>query len=129
MRPIGRWLSATALLVWTATMAQPAGSEPTVPALVKSSCASCHTFAKGEANGQGPNLFGLIGRTAGSAPGFAYSAGLTKALGGKTWSKELLDAWLTDTERVAPGSLMTFFLDDAKSRQAIVDYFAGQQAR
>ncbi len=98
-------------------------SEP-LPAVVQNSCAACHTFHQGGANGQGPNLFGLIGRQAGVVPGFVYSPAFKQALAGKTWTRELLDAWLADTERVAPGSLMTFFLDDAKLRRQIVDHMA-----
>ena len=124
----------TVLLV-QALCALPALAEPgpragasnaseTLPAVVQNSCAACHTFQQGGAHGQGPNLFSLIGRKAGAAPGFVYSPAFMQALAGKTWTRELLDAWLADTERVAPGSLMTFFLNDAKLRRQIVDHMA-----
>ena len=103
-------------------------SEP-LPAVVQNSCAACHTFQQGGANGQGPNLFALIGRQAGTVQGFVYSTAFMQALAGKTWTRELLDAWLADTERVAPGSLMTFFLDDKKLRRQIVDHMVGAAPR
>lgn len=60
-------------------------------------CKACHSVIA--ADGQpivrggkvGPNLFGVIGRTAGTDPGFTYSSGL-KAMGqaGLVWTQELL---------------------------------------
>lgn len=118
-------LGLAALLIAGSAMAQPPSAPSDLPALVKNSCASCHTFRKDEPNGQGPNLYGLIGSKAGSARGFAYSAAFKKALSGKVWTPELLDAWLTDTQQVAPDSLMTYFQDDARLRKQIVDYLVG----
>ncbi len=36
-------------------------------------CYSCHSVVAGENKLQGPNLRGVIGRTAGTLPGFEYS--------------------------------------------------------
>jgi cytochrome c len=91
-------------------------------ALATNHCAACHTFGKGEPPGQGPNLFGLIGRKAGSAEGFTYSEGFRKAMEGKTWDAKLLDRWLTDTQAVAPGNGMTYFQDDAAKRRKLIRY-------
>lgn len=90
--------------------------------LANSHCAGCHTFQQGEPHGQGPNLFGLIGRKAGSATGFTYSEGLRKGMADKTWDGKLLDAWLTDTQAVAPGNAMTYFQDDPAKRAEIIRY-------
>ncbi len=106
-----------------------AAPAPVLPPLVKSSCADCHSFQAGGPNGQGPNLHGLIGREAGKVRGFAYSAGFKKALAGKVWTRELLDAWLADTQQVAPDTLMTYFMDDAALRAQIVDFMAGTAAK
>ena len=114
-----------ALLLAGSAVAQPA---PPLPALVKSSCAACHSFEQGGPHGQGPNLYGVVGTKAGSARGYVYSSAFQAALGGKTWTPELLDAWLTDTQQVAPDTLMTFFLDDAQARRQIVDYLAAGAA-
>jgi cytochrome c len=69
-------------------------------------CASCHTFAKGEPNRIGPNLYGVIGRPKASSPGFNYSAAL-KAKGGD-WTPEELNAFLRNPKAAVPGTAMNF---------------------
>ena len=90
--------------------------------LTTNNCAVCHTFGKDEPSGQGPNLFGIFGRPLASEPGFKYSAGMKAAAPGKAWDGKLLDAWLTDTQTVAPGNAMTYFEGDEARRQKIIAY-------
>ncbi|WP_395407085.1 c-type cytochrome [Pseudoduganella sp. UC29_106] len=92
--------------------------------LATNHCVACHTFGKGEPAGQGPNLFGIVGRKAASAEGFAYSEGFRKAMANRTWDPKLLDQWLTDTQAVAPGSGMVYFQDDAAKRAKILRYLS-----
>ena len=44
-------------------------------------CLSCHTPQKGGPNGQGPNLWGVVGRKPGSHAGFPYSEAMKSGPG------------------------------------------------
>ena len=90
--------------------------------LAQSACTQCHSFGKGEPNGVGPNLYGLIGKPAAASPGFTYSKQYLDAMKGKSWDRALLDKWLADTQAVAPGSTMAYFQDDPKKRAALIEY-------
>ena len=96
-------------------------------AVAVSHCSQCHTFDRGEPHGQGPNLWGLIGRPAGSAAGYPYSQGFQAALKGQVWDAGLLDRWLADTLAVAPGSQMIYFQDDPAVRAGLIKFFASQR--
>ena len=110
-------LAAGLALTASLGLAQSAGQR-----LAQSACAQCHSFGKGEPNGVGPNLYGLLGKPAAASPGFTYSKQYLDAVKGKTWDRALLDKWLTDTQAVAPGSTMAYFQDDPKKRAALIEY-------
>jgi cytochrome c len=90
--------------------------------LFRMQCATCHSSTAGEPNRQGPNLFGVVGRRAGTAPGMHYSDGFREALEGKAWNETMLDKWLEDPQQVAPDAVMLYRQDDPEKRQAIIDY-------
>jgi cytochrome c len=87
-------------------------------------CAACHTATKGGASTVGPNLWNIIGRTAGSHEGFAYSAALKKkAEEGMKWDFESLSAWIEADEKVVPGNKMIFAgIADASARADLLAY-------
>jgi cytochrome c len=68
-------------------------------------CKSCHKLEEGP-NGVGPSLFRVVGRTVGTADGYAYSDAM-KAHGG-TWDLESLSTFLTAPKEAVPGTKMTF---------------------
>jgi cytochrome c len=124
-------LRAPALLILTASLGLTgicrADDLELAQKLANNHCAACHTFDKGGPPGQGPNLFGLIGRKAASESNFTYSDGYSKAMSGKVWDEKLLDAWLTDTQAVAPGSAMVYVQEDPAKRQKIITYIKSLQ--
>jgi cytochrome c len=96
--------------------AAPAKSEPIEKLLQTASaekgaaaakkCQACHTFAKGEKNGVGPNLYGIVGDQKGEGRGFNFSAGM-KGKGG-TWTDDDLNQFLTNPKGFVPGTAMGF---------------------
>ena len=48
--------------------------------------------------------------------------GKIKGLDGKKWTPELLNAWLTEPQDVAPGTYMMYKQGDAAVRKTIIDY-------
>lgn len=69
-------------------------------------CAICHKTTAGSGNGIGPNLFGIVGRKAGSIPGFDYSDAMKKS--DITWTIEKLAAYITSPKGVVPGNRMPY---------------------
>ena len=70
-------------------------------------CTACHDLTKGGPNKVGPNLWDVVGRKMGAAPGFVYSDGF-KAMGDKTWDFDSLNAWLKAPKELIKGTKMAF---------------------
>jgi cytochrome c len=85
-------------------------------------CKVCHNFAKGQGNKIGPALYGVVGRKAGAAVGFNYSAAMkAKAAGGLVWNAATLDPWLTAPAKYMPGTKMAYAgLKDPVARKAVI---------
>jgi cytochrome c len=84
-------------------------------------CQSCHTVAKGADAMTGPNLWGVFGRKAGSAPGFTYSDGLKAS--GIVWDAAGINKWITNPRAVVPGTKMTYLgMENPKDRIDVVAY-------
>ena len=82
-------------------------------------CAACH--AADQPARTGPDLRGVIGRKAGSLPGFRYSRALKNAK--LVWNDATLDAYLADPQSALPGNTMPFpGLPDAAQRFALIAY-------
>ena len=111
-------LAATMALASGSVMA---GGDAAKGAKVFKKCKACHTAQKGGKHKVGPNLFGVVGRKAGSTSYNRY-----KGMKGAdwTWDEKLLSEYLTNPKKFTKGrtgkaSSMTFKLKK-KSQQADV---------
>ena len=95
--------------------------------LFKRHCGICHIAEKDSARKlQGPNLWGLIGRKAGTVEGFRYTDANKNS--GIVWSAETLDPYLTDPREVIKGTTMAFVgVKKPDERKAIIEYLAAQK--
>jgi cytochrome c len=69
-------------------------------------CRACHSLKENEPHKIGPNLFKIIGSTAGTMKGYNYSDALSKSE--IVWTKENLDLWLEKPYEILPGNKMVF---------------------
>ena len=69
-------------------------------------CKSCHTIKAGKPNGQGPNLFGIVGSPQARSDSFNYS-NVIEGLGG-VWTFAELNLYITNPKAYAPGNKMVF---------------------
>jgi cytochrome c len=101
-------------------MAAAPGDAAKGAALFGTNCAACHSADKGGGDLQGPNLYSVYGRKAGSEPGFAYSAGFKQA--NFSWDAAHLDKWLTQPTAVISTTYMMYAQPDAQVRADIIAY-------
>jgi cytochrome c len=83
-------------------------------------CRTCHVTDAG-VNKIGPSLNNIIGRTAGTVPGYTYSA--ANAGAGFVWTKEKLFQFLEKPQRVIPQTKMIYGgLPNAQKRADLIAY-------
>jgi cytochrome c len=69
-------------------------------------CRACHQIGPNAKNAVGPVLNGVIGRKAGTYPGYSYSAANKDS--GITWDEATLQKYLADPQSVVHGTKMIF---------------------
>jgi cytochrome c len=115
-----------------AEAAAPAKPDPIEPFMAKADpkrgeqlakvCLQCHTFAKGEPNKIGPNLFDVLEENIASAPGYTFSSALS-ADKDKKWDPDELNVWLWHPQDFAKGTKMSFAgLPKEQDRADIIAY-------
>ena len=84
-------------------------------------CAACHSITEGGANKIGPALWGVLGRPAGTVPGYKYSKAM--AAHDKNWSFEEMNGFLIKPKDWIKGTKMSFAgLKKAKDRASVILY-------
>jgi cytochrome c len=113
-------LYGIAFLFAASAVAHAAGNAGT-GAVLFNRCVICHSNSKGAPNKLGPNLFGVVGRKAGTSPGFSYSAAMKRA--GFVWTPAKLTDYLAAPQKLVPGNTMPFAgIADPRQRADIVAY-------
>ena len=103
-----------------ALAAPPAGDAKRGEELFRAQCSTCHSATPDQASPIGPNLYGVVGRRAGTLAGFKYTDALRKS--SATWTPETLDHWLEFPHSVAPGTSMALVVPDAKVRSDVIAF-------
>lgn len=85
--------------------------------LFEKRCTGCHSLDR---NKEGPNLRGVFGRQAGTAPDFNYSSALRSSH--FVWDEQKLEKWLTDTQSLVEDNNMDFHVSKAEERSEIIQY-------
>ena len=81
-------------------------------------CQACHAL---QYDRTGPRHCGLVGRKAGSVPGFEYSAAMQRSK--LFWDERTLDRFLANPPAVVPGTTMTYAgVADARERADLIAY-------
>jgi cytochrome c len=97
-----------------------AAGDPAAGEAVYSRCQGCHSL---EYNRTGPKHCGVVGRRAGSVPGYDYSDAMRKS--GIVWSQKTLERFLADPPKTVPGTTMTYAgVPQAKDRADVIAYLS-----
>jgi len=89
--------------------------------LFDSYCSDCHSVSAKGLNKKGPTLFHVIGRKAGSSPGFQYSAQMQTS--GIVWTPERISAYLANPKGIVPQGIMKFKgMPKARDRADVIAY-------
>ena len=84
-------------------------------------CSACHMIVSGGKNMIGPNLWEVIGRTAGSVSDYKYSKAMVAY--GKEWTFEEMNAYLIKPQAYIKGTKMAFAgLRKEKDRASVILY-------
>lgn len=88
-------------------------------------CTGCHSVDADGRSAAGPNLYGIMGRKAGSLEGYSFSDAFTAS--DITWDEASLDGFLADPQGYIPGSeMLAGAVPDEEQRKAVIAYLAAQ---
>jgi cytochrome c len=98
----------------------PAGDVARGAAVFKAQCAACHLAKATDPTPIGPQLYGVVGRKAGSWDHFKYTDAMRKA--GHVWNAKLLDQYLENPYSLVPGAAMGLLVPVEKNRADVIAY-------
>lgn len=103
-------------------LAQTVKGDPVAGEKLFNQCKVCHVLEK-DANRVGPSLFGVVGRKAGTVPGYKYSP--ANLASGAVWSEPTLSQYLDAPMTFMPGTKMMFAgLKKPQDRADIIAFLA-----
>lgn len=122
-------LAATAVLAAVLAVGQAqAGDAANGEKVFKKQCKKCHKISDDMKKAVGPNLYGVVGRAAGSVDGFKYSSAMTDS--GLTWDAETIDKYLADPKGFVPKNKMAFKgLKEESDRADVIAYIEAESAK
>lgn len=108
-----------AAVVAAAPMTDAVGASPPQFAI----CEACHSTSTDGSSAMGPNLRGVVGRNAGSLPNYSYSPAMRASQ--IVWTRQELEAFLTNTAARVPGNYMAYpGVADPTERAAIIEFLS-----
>lgn len=118
-----KFTSAAALLAFALAHAPACAADLQAGEKVFQTCRQCHRIGLGATNFYGPVLNGLMGRKAGTSPGFKYSPALETS--DIVWNEDSLSKYLKHPQHEIPGVAMTFAgLKDQADIDNVIAYIA-----
>jgi cytochrome c len=109
--------AALALIAPVAAHAQDAAAGKAV----FTQCTACHAYKPGAVGIAAPNLYGVVGRKAGSTA-FAYSTALKASK--LTWDPATLNTFLKGPSKLVPGTRMVIVVSNDTQRANLIAYLA-----
>ncbi|MBK5554198.1 MULTISPECIES: c-type cytochrome [unclassified Pseudomonas] len=103
------------------TQAVAAGDAEAGGKLFSKTCGGCHQVGESARGGFGPQLNGIIGRTAGSTTDYQYSDAMKNS--GVVWTREKLAAYIENPKGVVSGTRMIFWgISDPEKIENLLAY-------
>lgn len=119
--PVRHALASITLMAIACSYAQ-AGDAVAGRTVFASQCAGCHAVKSGQQT-MGPSLSGIVGRKAGTAPGYKnYTAAMKSS--GLTWDEATLESFLAAPAKKVPSTSMPMGVASAKDRADVIAYLA-----
>lgn len=94
-------------------------------------CSGCHDLTRQRANEEGPYLWNIVNRRAGSVADYRYSEAFRESTDASqfSWSEANLDAFIAEPDSLIPGTKMAQQNGDSKHAMAFANMSYPEQRR